>query len=57
MSYRFLIAGMVAAAPAALVAHHGPLLYDPNPKNMVKLEGPLTEVNWGYPHISAKSPF
>jgi hypothetical protein len=45
---------MVAVAPAALFAHHGPLLYDPNPKNMVKVEGRLTEVNWGYPHISAK---
>ncbi len=52
MSIRFFIVGLIAAAPAALLAHHSTGLYDMS-KTMT-VEAPLTDVKWGYPHITAK---
>ena len=49
---RFLIVGLVAAAPAALFAHHGPILYDM--KKEVAVEGTLSDVKFGVPHATAK---
>lgn len=52
MQNRFLIAALVAAAPAALLAHHSTPLYDM--KKSVTVEGRLTDVKFGYPHVTAR---
>lgn len=51
MLNRFLIAGLIAAAPTASIAHHGGGLYDT--KKAVTIAAPLTDVSWGYPHVTA----
>ncbi len=52
MLKRFLAAGLLAAAPAALFAHHGWSSYDDTKTLTVK--APLTAVTWGNPHGTAK---
>jgi hypothetical protein len=50
---RFLIAGLIALAPAISVAHHSTPLYDMTKK--VTVESPLTNVKFGFPHPTASA--
>ena len=52
MLIRYLVAGLVAATPVALLAHHGWSSYDDTKTLTVK--APLRAVSWGNPHGMAK---
>jgi hypothetical protein len=49
---RLALAGALAAAPVAALAHHGWSSY--NEAEPVTLTGPLKDVTWGNPHGTAK---
>lgn len=49
---KLALAGTLAAAPAAVWAHHGWSSY--NEADPVTLSGPLKDVVWGNPHGTAK---
>lgn len=49
---RYAIAGLLAAAPVAALAHHGWSSY--NEAQPITLSGPLKEVSFGNPHGTAK---
>lgn len=52
MVTRFLVAGLIATAPAVLLAHHGWSSYDDT--KVLTVKAPLTAVSWGNPHGSAQ---
>ena len=52
MLTRILLAGAVATAPVALLAHHGWSSYDDT--KVLTVKAPLTAVTWGNPHGTAK---
>lgn len=48
---KFALAGLLAVAPVAALAHHGWSSY--NEAEPITLTGPLTSVTWGNPHGTA----